>query len=277
MVHGQSQDTDKKSVQVDNMSEVIHQLTTHQDHTEQQSHKEQNRKEKKKQKLQNNIIKTNKRLTRNKPKDGNYEEVRLIDLTQQKVNRVKRQLTTHQEKSQTVYVKKEVITKINRLQQEGIVNVDVADSGLVSLAIAEQELSNETKSNPSLANNEDSSTNTLATFTIGAQNSSANHLYRITKDGKYQYQDGKEIVGGKKYKEWFKNGYKPITETTFYYEIAQLPHIDLEQENVNSFTSMSIEEQVALIKESIQRSSDYVELDKLASSKTSVLGSKENN
>ncbi len=279
-VHGvqaQNHDADTKSVEINNMSDVMLQLTTHQDRIskeEMKEHRSEEQRQSVKDETGNDIIQTNKRVSRKKPQDGNYEKVQLIDLTQRKVNRLRRRLTTKQAKGKTVYVKKEVVTKINRLSQEGLANVNVADTGIVSLAVDENRLKDE---GVAVKNEGDTTDNTLATFAVGSQNTSANHLYRITRDGNYQYKDGKDIVGSAKFKEWFKNGYKPITETTFYYEIAEQPHIDLKEKNVSSFTSMSIEEQVKLIEENIKKSSDYIELDELTRSKTSVLGIDEPN
>jgi len=274
--------TDSKSVEIDDISDIMLPLITNQNRFSKKEMKKPRSKDERQSENENSsndFIKTNQRLTREKPKDGIYEKVQLIDLTQRKVNRLKRQLTTHQAKGKTVYVKKEVVTKINRLQHEEIVNVNVADTAVLSLAVAENKLKDERSSEASDKKDGDGSTSdsSLATFAVGSQNTSANHLYRITKDGNYQYQDGKEIVGSEKSDEWFEDGYKPITETTFYYDIAEQPHIDLKQENVGSFTSMSVEEQVKLIKESIEKSSDYIELDELEQSKKSVLGKNKEN
>ncbi len=264
-----------QSVKLEQITRSVRQLTTHQDLVYKKKKPDNKQKQNEKEKTHANVIETNQRLTREKPQDGNnYEKVQLIDLTQRKVSRLKRQLTTHQAKGKTVYIKKEVVTKINRLQQESIAKVNVADTGVVSLAVAEDELKND---DVKVKKDGDTTDNTLATFAVASQNTSANHLYRITKDGDYQYQDGKDIVGSAKFSEWFKKGYKPITERTFYYEIAEQPHINLKQKNVSSFTSMSIAEQVVLIKKSIAKSSEYVDLDELTRSKTGVLGTEKSN
>ncbi len=266
-----------QSVKLEKITRSVRQLTAHQDLIRKKKTKKRginNENQNEKEKKPYNIIETNQRLTREKPQDGNYEKLQLIDLTNRKVNRLKRKLTTNQEEGKTVYVKKEVITKINRLQQESIANVNIADSGVVSLAVAEDKLKDD---EVTVKKDGDTTDNTLATFAVASQNTSANHLYRITKDGDYQYQDGKDIVGSAKFSEWFKKGYKPITERTFYYEIAEQPHINLKQKNVSSFTSMSIAEQVVLIKKSIAKSSEYVDLDELTRSKTGVLGTEKSN
>lgn len=278
--HAQTSPTKSNSFDFAKMDRVVHDLTLHNGMIVKDE-------EKRKDKLEQlkptdsaksyNIIKKNKRVTKTKPQDGNYEKKRVIDLTQGKVNRLKRQLTTHQAKGKTVFVKKEVVTKIDRLQKNHIVNVNVADTGLVALAIADQQLSDEKSSEVSVENDQDTTDNTLATFAVGSENTSANHLYRITKDGNYQYQDGKKMIGINKNDEWFQKGYKPITERTFFYEIADQPHIDLKVDNVGSFTSLSVEDQITLIKKSIKRSADYVELNELSRSKSSIFGQKEKN
>ncbi len=203
------------------------------------------------------LIEKNERLTREKPKDQAYRKIELVDIQKNQLKSLKRQMATHRTNGKTVYVKEEVVEKLEQLTEEGITNVNLADSGIVSLSVAEKALE---RDKPISRN---SSANTLATFMV-EKDGKGNKIYRITKDGKYEYKDDKKIVGGDKYHKIFKDGFKPITPKTFYYELSNQSHIDLTDDQIQTFLSLPVDKQVEMIKKGIKKSSDYVQLDELS-------------
>jgi len=69
---------------------------------------------------------------------------------------------------------------------------------------------------------------------------------RITPDGQYQYNDGHPIVGEEEAHVHFPEGYKPITEVTFYYQ-AKKNGLVIEGMSLKAFSALTVEAQRALL------------------------------
>ena len=167
------------------------------------------------------------------PEDGKeYKEYKQINLHQHGQMTVLSGLSTHQLQGEKRYVPLEDAQRVAGMQdgltpknneyQFKLINPDDAE------AVA---MKNETTASAEDINNDNAD--------------SSYKVYRIDENG-YEYQDEKPIVGGKKIKERLADGYKPITELTFYYEAKDAGLLS-DNMSAKEFLSLTADEQKQLV------------------------------
>lgn len=180
-------------------------------------------------------IRDNVMLTEERP-DGNVRiSFEVIDLSNKDAGEVMKELLTHQAEGKFYFRKVEAEGGINRERLAAAFKALLKDMNIEELSQQKwQELKKSLFSEQPVVMNESSDNKPLK--------------YRITASGDYEYYDGHEIVGGKKYKKRFENGYKPLAKLVFYYEVRDKGLLKKDI-GPREFLSLSIEKQRAIVKD----------------------------
>jgi len=187
------------------------------------------------------------------PEDGNYQTFEVIDMNAYERGELMAKLASHQAKGDLFYEQLETTDTLARqkvaMSMPGEISppqpTDMETFTQVATLIGEVDAAGE------------AAITETGEIAMAEENVAIEHIYRITEEGEYEYYDGRPIVGGRKYRVEFKDGYKPITEITFYYQVGEKTSLD-EVISLREFLLLPPDEQRQLIDNLRQTSSiDY--------------------